>query len=106
VTGVKNDSGKVIAGTITKDFGAALLAVSSIGTFGARKYSKSNWLQVPDGVDRYTDAMMRHFLTESTALYDSESNMLHAAHVAWNALARLELMLREGTDVSRNRQES
>jgi hypothetical protein len=26
---------------------------------------------------------------------DNESDILHAAHAAWNALARLELMLRE-----------
>lgn len=28
--------------------------------------------------------------------YDSESEFLHAVHVAWNALARLELILRKG----------
>jgi len=40
--------------------------------------------------------MMRHWLDESQGIEcDAESNMLHAAHLAWNALARLELMLKE-----------
>jgi hypothetical protein len=40
--------------------------------------------------------MMRHWLAEQQGIEcDEESNLRHAAHLAWNALARLELMLRE-----------
>jgi hypothetical protein len=40
--------------------------------------------------------MVRHWLAENQGIEcDDESNMLHAAHLAWNALARLELMLME-----------
>ena len=43
----------------------------------------------------YAGRAMRHLLAEShTERYDDESGMLHAAHVAWNALARLEILLR------------
>jgi hypothetical protein len=28
--------------------------------------------------------------------FDDESGLIHATHTAWNAMARLELLLREG----------
>jgi hypothetical protein len=49
---------------------------------------------VERGIDRYTDAMLRHALAEGIEEFDTESGLKHAAHTAWNALARLELMLR------------
>ena len=73
----------------------ALLAVGEVAAFGAAKYSEHGWLAVPHGVERYTDAMFRHALQEGIAALDEESGLRHAAQVAWNALARLELMLRE-----------
>jgi len=99
MSGCKNDSDKPIAGTVLQDFGNALTAVSVVGTFGAKKYAKSNWLKVESGIERYTDAMARHFLIEAYQTYDPESNIIHAAHTAWNALARLELMLRAGDNI-------
>jgi hypothetical protein len=39
--------------------------------------------------------MMRHLLQEPYTVRDEDSGLLHAAQVAWNALARLELKLRE-----------
>ena len=51
---------------------------------------------MPDGIARYSDAMMRHILKEGKGeTTDPDSKMLHAAHTAWGALARLELMLRD-----------
>lgn len=94
--GAKLDEGKAKARLTYLDFPRAQLAVAAIGTFGADKYTERGWEQVPDGFERYTDAMLRHLLSEGSGeLRDPESNMLHAAHAAWNALARLELMLRE-----------
>ena len=53
-------------------------------------------LHVKDGQKRYTDAMSRHLLQDlSGEVYDQESGLHHATAVAWNALARLELTLRE-----------
>jgi len=92
--GAKLDAGKPLAG-ILMDFSLALRAVVDVGTFGARKYSRGGWQHVEDGITRYTDALWRHLLDEGCEQYDRESGLLHAAHLAWNALARLELILRE-----------
>ena len=94
--GAKADATKIRAGLVLLNFAHALQAVSEIGTFGARKYSDNGWKHVPAGIDRYTDALLRHLLAEGTGEYlDQDSGLLHAAHCAWNALARLELMLNE-----------
>jgi hypothetical protein len=76
-------------------FGKALTAVAEIGTFGARKYTRGGWQYVEGGRDRYTAALLRHLLKENYESTDPDSGLLHAAHAAWNALARLDLILRE-----------
>jgi hypothetical protein len=92
--GSKLDAGKPRPALVLGDFSRALSAVTDVGTYGAAKYTDHGWLTVPDGVQRYSDAMMRHWLDESAGIAcDRETNLLHAAHLAWNALARLELML-------------
>lgn len=90
---VKLDNGKIKAALLA-DFSLALMAVADVGTFGANKYSRGGWQTVPEGLERYTDAMWRHLLHERHESHDTESEIHHAAHMAWNALARLELMLR------------
>lgn len=95
--GAKLDAGKPRVGLVLGDFANALLEVSKVGTGGAVKYSDHGWLSVPEGVSRYTDAMLRHYLAEqSGGTLDQGSDLLHAAHLAWNALARLELIIRNG----------
>lgn len=97
--GAKLDAGKVqvMRGAI-KYFPRALRAVAAVSMFGASKYAWNGWEEVPDGVQRYDDALGRHQTDESIdGLYTPDSKLLHAAHVAWNALARLDLMLKEGT---------
>ena len=91
--GAKLDAGKTQAGVLS-DFSLALLAVADVGTFGANKYCRGGWQEVPNGVERYTDALWRHLLKEKHNALDEDSELLHASHMAWNALARLELMLR------------
>lgn len=93
--GAKLDAGKVEVSLIFDDMPRALLAVAEIGTYGRHKYSKGGWKHVESGIERYTNAMDRHRLKETIETVDQETEMLHAAHLAWNALARLELMLRE-----------
>ena len=94
--GAKLDAGKNRMGLVMSGFPRALLAVGEIATYGANKYTPNGWVSVPNGKERYTDAMYRHLLEEAQgAEYDEESHMRHAAHAAWNALARLELLLRE-----------
>ena len=93
-SGAKLDNGKVLAGLVLGDFSRALYAVCEVGTFGARKYTLSGWLAVPDGENRYKDALYRHNLQENWEDRDPDSGLAHAAHRAWNALATLELRLR------------
>lgn len=95
IPGAKDDNEKPRAGLVFHGFARALEEVSRVGTFGARKYTDEGWVEVPHGLERYTDAMYRHLLAEAQGeLSDHESCLLHAAHAAWNALARLELQLR------------
>lgn len=93
--GAKLDDGKIRAGLVGMGFARALEEVARVGTFGANKYSDNGWVAVPNAVSRYTDAMWRHVLAEGRGeVCDPDSGLLHAAHLAWNALARLDLMLR------------
>ncbi len=91
--GIKFDQGKPAVGEMIKDFAPAIREVARVWKFGANKYEKSNWKLLEDPVDRYTNAMVRHLLAEETNDFDDESHLLHASHVAWNALARLYFVL-------------
>jgi len=92
----KTDKNKPIAGAMYADFPHAVTSVIEVATQGMNKYSRSGWLDTPDGIVRYTDAMHRHLLAEQRGeIYDKESRLRHATHAAWNAMARLELILRE-----------
>lgn len=98
-SGKKFDTGKAptLRGCLAY-FAKALTAVASVSGYGAKKYNNTdyapNWKKVEGGLGRYSDADARHLLSEAVdGLYDPESHLLHAAHHAWNALARLELLL-------------
>lgn len=94
--GAKLDARKPRLSLVLLGFPHALTLVREVGTYGAKKYTDNGWVSVPNGVERYTDAMLRHILEEAIGPdIDQESGLLHAAHVAWNALARLELMIQE-----------
>lgn len=94
--GAKLDQGKNRLGLVLFGFARALQAVGRVGTYGAQKYSDNGWMQVPDGEARYTDAMLRHLMSEAQGEeIDPTTGIMHAAQTCWNALARLELMLRE-----------
>jgi hypothetical protein len=91
----KDDKGKspVLKGAVAY-FPRAIEGVAAVSAFGATKYAWGGWRYVPDGLDRYSDAMVRHVTSEAKGeVVDPESGLLHAAHAAWNALARLELMI-------------
>lgn len=97
--GAKLDAGKVEMGLILNGMPRALLQVARVATYGANKYTRDGWMSVPDGPRRYTDAMYRHLNAEARGeIHDADTQLEHAAHAAWNALARLELLLRgQGT---------
>lgn len=94
---IKYDGGKspVYRGAVSY-FPRAIQAVAAVSGFGASKYAWKGWEGVADGFSRYSDAMVRHLTYEGAGEdVDPDSGLLHAAHVAWNALARLELLIKE-----------
>lgn len=94
---IKYDAGKpcIFQGAIDY-FPRGIEAVASVSTFGARKYAWKGWEGVDNAFNRYSDAMVRHLISEGKGEHvDPDSDLLHAAHVAWNALARLEIKLRD-----------
>jgi len=100
---VKDSAGKIAVarGSLLR-FPLALQAVAEVSTFGCRKYNAPlgdmGYLRVTDGYASYTDAIVRHLLDEQREVRNpQDGNVLHAAQVAWNALARLEILL-AGTD--------
>lgn len=97
--GAKLDDGKPMA-SLLQYFGLALLEIAKVGTFGAKKYTRGGWQFVDDGFNRYSDAMLRHYFAEYYNELDDDSSMYHAAQTAWNALARLELMLRDKNNIN------
>lgn len=95
--GAKLDAGKPKPSTyVLRYFPRAILEVAKVSEFGAKKYTPKGWEKVTNGVDRYEDAEVRHILKEEIerSQTDLDSDILHAAHKAWNALASLELLCR------------
>lgn len=94
--GAKLDAGKspVFRGLLDY-FPRACLAVADVSAAGAQKYAWKGWESVPDGVNRYSDALVRHIINESIEGEFDPDGFLHKAQQAWNALAALELYLRE-----------
>ena len=99
-TGKKYDNGKSMVGTLTDVFSRALMAVGACIEYGTHKYpNPKNWQLVDDGIKRYRDAMMRHLLKYNAGIdKDEETKLPHLAHMAWNALAILELYMQEHKD--------
>jgi hypothetical protein len=95
--GAKLDEGKTAAFRGLLDyFPRACLAVADISTEGAKKYTWKGWETVPDGINRYTDAAVRHLVGRVIeGPIDKVSGQSHYAHMAWNALAVLELYLQQ-----------
>ena len=93
--GAKMDKGKPLAGLVLGNFAYALETVVNVGTYGANKYTPCGWLEVPNGIERYTDAMWRHLLASNYDAQDPQTGLLHLSHACWNNLAVLELMERD-----------
>jgi hypothetical protein len=93
--GAKLDAGKPEFDVLLFSFPGALAAVNAVGAYGAKKYSLGGFLEVPDGARRYMNADIRHKLKhQSGETHDKDTGELHLAHAAWNAMAALELYLR------------
>ena len=90
--GVKLDEEKPRMDLVMSGFAKAIEQVGYVGTFGANKYTDDGWQSVDNGIERYLSAMIRHYLKyRQGEYYDIDSELPHLAHMAWNALAVLEL---------------
>jgi len=70
--------------------------IAKVYTAGARKYGPHNWENLSDGYERYKGAMLRHLTeVEKGNDIDSETGCLHAAKVAWNAIAMLHFKMKK-----------
>jgi hypothetical protein len=86
---------EALAQSLTAFDGSALeklaKAVDVLG-FGAKKYGRDSWRLVPDAIDRYYSAAMRHLAAMATGeTHDPESGLEHLGHFACNVLFLLEL---------------
>ena len=97
VVGRKSDSEKTRWDLLQFDM---LKEVAEVATFGAKKYAPDNWKKVPDPVDRYFSALMRHLVAwrmgEET---DEETGFRHLAHACWNVLSLMWFTRRRGKSV-------
>ena len=114
--GVKLDAGKPMPYKGLIDyFPDALIEVAEVSRLGAEApgHIWGGWKTVPNGFERYTEAMMRHILEEvqikqgGVALGTGhehpdiellEKRIFATASVAWNALARLQHLIWDQTE--------
>lgn len=97
--GVKDDSAKPRLDLVLGDFDYALWEVGLVGTYGANKYTDRGWHEVENGIERYSNALLRHYFNSKKEAIDSESGLPHLAHMAWNALAILQLYMESTRDI-------
>lgn len=100
MTGIKYDKNKLRLAEMFIDFCIPMEELCKVWEFGANKYKKSNWKKLEDPINRYTNALLRHLIAEEKETYDTESTYLHAAHIAFNALARLYFIKKQ--EMSKN----
>ena len=95
--GEKANKNKPQLSLIFKQFPQALEAIVKCSEYGHKKYEESdkdylNYQRVEGGSKTYADSGLRHRLRQGN---DLESGLPHQFHVAWNALAELQLWIME-----------
>jgi hypothetical protein len=98
-TAAKYDKPQPFLGCIGR-FPRAILAVAEVSLHGTKKHKvpmgDMSFLDIPDAANQYREAKCRHMLREVIeGEIDPDFDLLHAAHEAWDALARLEKLLVE-----------
>ena len=99
IKGVKHNSNKPSLDIVlNRQFPKALQLISLATEFGHNKYKEVdtdylNFKNVQGGSQTYFDAAARHNTERDNR--DSQSNLPHIIHVAWNYLAGLELWAEE-----------
>lgn len=107
IGGKKYDGDKPRMSLLIDGCARALLAVGDVLTFGAKKYADHDWINVENGIERYTSALIRHMAAKGAGQeFDPESGLSHSAHVACNAVFILELELRKKESIEKFDQES
>jgi hypothetical protein len=109
VTGRKDDSGKLDVTLFFDDLPHAIEAVTEVLQWAITKklpkpYERGSWQGVEDFQRRYKGAQLRHELNRSKALLegceveptDHETELLELAHIATDAMFRLEMAVRKG----------
>ena len=70
--------------------------IGKVYTAGAKKYGPNKWQHLKNGYERYKGAMLRHLTeVEKGNDIDTDTGCLHAAQVAWNAIAMLHCKMNE-----------
>jgi hypothetical protein len=93
--GRKFDQGKLDYTLLPWD---ALTEVVKVLQHGVDKYARDNWLHVPNAIERYEAAGMRHRIARLQGEdMDPESGYSHLAHEACCLLFQLALKARTGT---------
>jgi hypothetical protein len=76
--GRKADAGKLDWTLVPWD---ALVPIVRVLEYGATKYERDNWLNVPDSTRRYTAALLRHVLAYASGEEkDPDTGESHLAH--------------------------
>ena len=96
-SGKKTNIDKPQISLLFKQFPKALEAIVRCSEYGHEKYKETdkdylNYQRVDGGSKTYADAGLRHRLQHGN---DLESGLPHQFHVAWNALAELQLWITE-----------
>lgn len=99
-TGVKLNNNKPQMSLLFIQFPKALEAIVRCSEYGNQKYKETdkdflNFKRVSGGSKTYGDSGLRHRLAKGL---DKESSLPHQYHVAWNALAELELWIEENQE--------
>ncbi len=89
-----------IAGGVLQLFPRAMYHLALTSKAGADKYGTTvntiKFLDTPGAYELHTDAMIRHVVDEKLEgpVSHKDGGLLHPVMVAWNALARLEVFLK------------
>jgi len=81
-TGLKYDDGKLRYSLVPP---IAMKGLAEVLTFGAKKYAPNSWQTVPNGQERYLDALYRHLEAyRAGEKIDSDSGLSHLSHAISN----------------------
>ena len=100
--GKKTNKDKSQLSLLFKQFPQALEAIVKCSEYGHEKYKETdadylNYQRVDGGSKTYADSGLRHRLEQGN---DLESGLPHQYHVAWNALAELQLWVMENNSTN------